>query len=93
MARPPTSPTGIRRNIVIPISLSTGTPGTPIRTGKTGANGIAITPDGSTAYVTDGNDGTVTPITLATATAGTPINAGETGVKKIAITPDGQPPA
>src|SRR5207248_2119051 len=34
--------------------------------------GIAITPDGSKAYVTNSGAGTVTPIDLATGTAGAP---------------------
>ena len=49
---------------------------------------IAITPDGSTAYVTDNGDGTVTPIDIATDVAGSPIAVGRAPAA-IAITPDG----
>ncbi|MGO8875227.1 MAG: Ig-like domain repeat protein [Acidimicrobiales bacterium] len=49
---------------------------------------IAVTPNGSTAYVTDIDEGEVTPINLNTMTAGTPIHVGA-GPTGIAITPDG----
>jgi len=50
---------------------------------------VALTPDGSRAYITNqgANDGFVTPIDLATNTAGTPIPVMIAG--DIAITPDG----
>jgi YVTN family beta-propeller protein len=49
--------------------------------------GIAITPDGKTAYVTnEGGSGSVTPITVATNTPGTPIAVGSEPYG-IAITP------
>jgi hyaluronoglucosaminidase len=47
---------------------------------------MAITPDGTTAYVANTNYGTVTPIDTATNTAGTPIPVGS-GPWAIAITP------
>ena len=55
-------------------------------------DGIAITPNGATAYVTDPYDKTVTPIDTATDTPGTPITL--TGSPSdsplaIAITPNG----
>src|SRR5262249_40189889 len=52
--------------------------------------GIAITPDGTTVYVTNEflTNGTVTPITVATNTPGIPIPAGNSP-EAIAITPDG----
>ena len=53
-----------------------------------GPSGIAITPNGQTAYVVNNDDDTVTPITLATDTPGTPIAVGDAPVG-IAITPDG----
>jgi DNA-binding beta-propeller fold protein YncE len=59
---------------VTPIDVATGVAGTPIRAGN-GPDGIAITPDGKTAYVAD-IGGTVTPINLATGRAGTPIQFG-----------------
>ena len=48
--------------------------------------GIAITPDGKTAYVLSFSD-TVTPINLATNTAGPPIHVGGP-LTAIAFTPD-----
>ena len=55
---------------------ATNTPGTPIK-GFEGPDGIAITPDGATAYVANYLAvGTVTPISTATNTPGTPINVG-----------------
>jgi YVTN family beta-propeller protein len=53
---------------------------------------IAFTPDGKTAYVTNGASGagnTVTPINVATGTPGTPITVGHEPMG-IAITPDGK---
>src|SRR5262249_39212984 len=46
---------------------------------------VAITPDGATAYVTNGAAGTVTPIALPSNTAGTPITVGA-NPRGIAIT-------
>jgi YVTN family beta-propeller protein len=61
---------------VTPISTITNTAGKRIRVSK-GATGIAITPDGKTAYVTNSSiAGTVTPITTATNTPGKPIKVG-----------------
>ena len=54
---------------MIPITTATGTTGTPIRSAAPHA--IAITPDGTTAYVANWGFGTVTPIDIATGTAGT----------------------
>src|SRR3989440_300106 len=82
---------------VTPITLGTNTPGTPITVGPQTCicagpipfPGIAITPDGKTAYVANPVSNTVTPIALATNTPGTPIAAG-TSPHGIAITPDGK---
>ncbi len=62
--------------------------GTPIAVGSEPV-GVAITPDGRTAYVADFSSNALTPIDTATNTAGPPIAAGAqpTG---IAITPDGR---
>jgi YVTN family beta-propeller protein len=49
---------------------------------------IAITPDGTTAYVANYNSGTVSPIDLAIDTAGTPITVGTKPIA-IAIVPSG----
>ena len=76
-----------RPGVVTPISLATGIPGTPITVGKFPSS-IAITPDGTTAYVANYFDSTVTPIRLATGTPGTPITVAR-GPAAIAITQDG----
>jgi hyaluronoglucosaminidase len=51
-----------------------------------------LTPDGKTAYVTDGGAGTVTPIHTATNTAGPPIkvSAGDRFPLDLVITADGK---
>ncbi|MGQ0431089.1 MAG: beta-propeller fold lactonase family protein [Microthrixaceae bacterium] len=51
--------------------------------------GIAITPDGKTAYVSNSGSGTVTPIDLALGQPGVPIPVGQRP-QGIAITPDGK---
>ena len=73
---------------VTPIDTSTNTAGTPIVVGS-GPEGVAITPDGKTAYVANMGLGSVTPIDTSTNTAGTPIAVGS-GPDAIAITPDGK---
>jgi len=50
--------------------------------------GIAVTPDGTTAYVANGGDNTLTPINLATNSPGLAIFAG-LFPRTVAITPDG----
>jgi hypothetical protein len=77
---------------VIPINTATDAVGTPITVGS-GPSAIAITPDATTAYVTDEGTtntapGFVTPIDLLTNTAGTAIPVGS-GPGAIAITPNG----
>ncbi len=80
---------------IYPIDLATGAVGSSITVPGLGTEfyigGIAITPSGQTAYVTNDNtpDGTVTPIDLATGTTGSPI-AVPAGALGIAITPNGQ---
>ncbi len=71
-------------NTVTPIDIATNTPRTPITVGPN-PFGIAITPEGSTAYVANA---TVTPIDTATNTAETPITVGASP-GGIAITPNG----
>ena len=71
---------------VTPINTSTDSPGDPIAVG-TWPDAMAITPDGSTAYVANNLDNTVTPIDVATDTAGSPFGGSEPIA--IAITPDG----
>ena len=55
---------------VTPIATATNTAGTAIPVGLRPI-GIAITPDGKTAYVANDGANTVTPIATATNTAGT----------------------
>ena len=59
------------------VNLSTGTVSATITVG-TGPDGVAITPDGTKAYVANSASNTVTPITVATNAAGTPIGTGTT---------------
>jgi DNA-binding beta-propeller fold protein YncE len=73
---------------ITPIDLATGTPGTPIPVGGTPA-GIAITPDGATAYVTSPDNDTVVPVNLTAGIAGKPIPDPDGPTGAIAITPDG----
>jgi YVTN family beta-propeller protein len=77
-------------NSVTPIPVATDTPGHSSIPVGSNPVGVAITPDGKTAYVT--NDvlrGTVTPIAVATNTPGRPIPVGGFPVG-VAITPDGR---
>ena len=60
----------------------------PITVGK-GPIGVAITPDGKHAYVTNTGDGTVSVITTATGAVSAPITVGN-GPAGVAITPDGK---
>ena len=83
---------------VTPIDLTTNTAGNPINITTTPMPArmygqplaIAITPDGTTAYVADGASSTVTPIDLATGTPGQPISlSGKPGADAIAISANG----
>ncbi|MHB1835563.1 MAG: PKD domain-containing protein, partial [Solirubrobacteraceae bacterium] len=81
---------------VYPIALPSGTVGTPISVGA-GLTplGIAISPDGSTAWTANfgaessgnGSGDTVTPIALSNDSAGSPITVGG-GPWSIAVAPD-----
>jgi YVTN family beta-propeller protein len=59
-------------NTVTPIDLATGKAGHPITVGN-GPVGVAVTPDGSTVFVTNLDSGSVSPISVANDTAGSPI--------------------
>jgi YVTN family beta-propeller protein len=59
--------------------------GRPIRVGRF-PDSLAITPDGRTLYVVNGDSGTVTPVNTATNRPGRPIRVGLSPVD-IAITP------
>jgi len=83
---------------VTPINLTTNKAGEPIKIGTRpmpkGVFGqplaIAISPNGTTAYLADGASGTVTPIDLATDTALKPIRlSGKPGSDAIAISTNG----
>jgi DNA-binding beta-propeller fold protein YncE len=73
--------------VVVPVSLAKGTPEPGIPVGSDPV-AIAITPDGSTAYVADSGDGTITPIALPSGTPGPKIVVGGNPVD-IGITPNG----
>jgi YVTN family beta-propeller protein len=75
----------------VPIDLATSTVGThvPILGGEGSPSDVAITPDGTRAYVTNGSNDTVVPVDIATNTAGTAIPVGGITPQGIAITPDG----
>jgi YVTN family beta-propeller protein len=83
--------TNYSSNSVTPINVLTGAVGKAITVGS-GPAGIAIAPNGKTAYVTDAGTtpigDTVTPINLKTHKALAPITVGD-GPQGIAITPDG----
>ena len=70
---------------VIPMSTETNTPGSPIPVPGT-THGVAITPDGKTAYVA--TDAGLVPIAVATNTPGTPI-AIPGGEDDVVLSPDG----
>src|SRR5262249_56160635 len=79
---------------VTPIRTATNTPLTPVNVGHSAHYAIAITPDGTTAYVAsppvNAGPGTVTPIRTATNTPLTPITA-VNHPTAIAITPAVRP--
>src|SRR5262249_39617392 len=53
-------------------------------------DGIAIAPDGKTAYVANAGSSSITPINLATNTPGTPLVGGFATPRELTITPDGR---
>ncbi|HEX3193386.1 MAG TPA: YncE family protein, partial [Streptosporangiaceae bacterium] len=73
---------------VTPIRTATNTALKPITVGQD-PRALAITPDGTTIYVTNYQSGTVTPIRTATNTALAPIRVGRNPLA-IAIAPDGK---
>src|ERR1700743_1072336 len=69
----------MRRTVVrTPYRPSTRAPTPPVIRSTRGPppNGVGVSPDGTTVYVTNINSDDVTPIDTATNTAGTPINVG-----------------
>jgi YVTN family beta-propeller protein len=73
---------------VVPIQLSNGSVGTPIPVGMNPRD-IAISPNGTTAYVTNGGDNTVSVISIASGTVVKTIPLVGTMPNSIGITPDG----
>ncbi len=69
------------------ITTATGAVSATITVGSN-PRGVAITPDGTHVYVTNGGDGTVSVITTATGVVSAPITVGY-GPFGVAITPDG----
>jgi YVTN family beta-propeller protein len=72
---------------LMPFSTLTNVTASPISVGTPGS--VAITPDASTAWVTNYSAGTVTPVDLGAVGTGAPITVG-TNPWGIAITPDGR---
>jgi YVTN family beta-propeller protein len=79
-----------RNGDLVPISTATNTAGTPI-TGLSTDNpfGLAISPSGTMAYWTDGNDNVVYPVNLSTRTVGSAISVGS-DAEYPTLTPDGK---
>ncbi len=74
---------------MIPIDLATGTPGKPINL-QWPPDEIVITPDGKTAYISNGFPSTtLTPVDLATGTPGKPVKL-SVEPEAIAMAPEGK---
>jgi YVTN family beta-propeller protein len=71
-----TSQSSPRDGTVSVITTATGAMSAPITVGKYPV-GVAITPDGKRAYVTNSSDGTVSVITTATGVVSPPITVGK----------------
>ena len=76
----------VRRSLIRVSGTSIAEPAIPVGNDPVA---VAITPDGTMAYVVNRGDGTVTPITTATNIAGAPITVGPSPTA-IAIAPDGK---
>lgn len=79
--------TTINGNALVPFDAFAGTFGTPLAISGH-LWGVAITPDGATAYVANESTSTVTPFDVATNTPGTPIAVGNSP-RLLGIRPDG----
>jgi DNA-binding beta-propeller fold protein YncE len=79
-------------NTLIPVNLTAGRVGKPIRIGPAdcGTWTLAIAPDGATVYVACYDTGTVVPVSTATGRAGRPVKADGGAPVVLAITPNGQ---
>ena len=73
---------------VVPITVATDTPGTPIVCGS-GPEAVCITPDGSKLYVCN-SDNTVTPVDVASGTPGSALTFADAAIYTCGVTPDGQ---
>jgi DNA-binding beta-propeller fold protein YncE len=71
-----------------PISTATNTPGTGIAL-PFDPFGVAVTPNGKTAYLTNWNKSTVVPLDLSTDVAGSPIKPIGLQPDQILVTPNG----
>jgi len=77
------------QDALVPIDVATDTAGTPIPLGTGGrAAGVAITPDGGTAFVAEELQGVVTPVDLVTRAVGAPIPVPAHPLGLV-LTPDG----
>ena len=76
-----------QQGFVVPVDIRTGTQGIPVKVGLNPVQ-IALTPDGTMAYVANYASGSVTPIRLADGRAGPAIAAGKIPAR-LAISPDG----
>ena len=74
---------------VTPVDLPAGPAATPASVGGA-PDAVAITPDGTSAYVADGFPGGVSPVTVATGTVGSTISGDAGWASAVAITPNGQ---
>jgi len=74
---------------VVPFDALTGAFGAPLSLPGDDPWGVAITPDGATAYVVDMSTDEVTPVDTATNTPGAPIPVGSQP-RTIGIAPDGR---
>ena len=79
--------TGGISTALIAVDLATHSTQAPIPL-PTGGTGLAVTPDGRHAYVTD-QEG-VTPVDLRSGTVGSHILLGATGFSQVAVAPDGK---
>ena len=87
-AEPTALVTGPGPNTITPIDTTTGTEGTPFAFDNYEPGDIAISPNGTTAWVVGVSADAVTPVNLATETVGSSITVGNDATN-LAITPDG----
>lgn len=73
---------------LLPFGSVDGAPGTPVGVGLN-PFGVAITPDGSSAYVANNGASDVTPVDLAAGTAGPGVGPVGRAPYTVAISPDG----